>query len=66
MSSRDFFDISEYLFDRESWIKRMRQHGTVAMLLAAKKIEQRLAALESLGYQFEPPFCEDAFPCLTR
>lgn len=65
-SSRDFFDIAQYLFDREAWIKRMRQHGVVAMLQAANKVEQRLAALESQGYQFEPPFCEDAFPCLIR
>jgi hypothetical protein len=64
-SNRDFFDCMEYLFDYESWYRRMMQHGVKATLKAAAEVKARISQLESLGYVFEPPFCEDAFPCLT-
>jgi len=66
MSSRDFFDCTEYLYDRESWIRRMVQHGLANLPSAKRRVVAKIKELEAQGYQFEPPFCEDSFPCLIK
>lgn len=65
-SNREFYNIAEWLFDRESWLRRTLQHGLPAVVRESTRIKAAHKELEELGYQFEPPFAEDGRSCLVK
>ncbi len=64
-SSRpDFFQLTLYLFDEQLWLQEIQQTN-IGVHRASAMARMQIRELEEMGFQFEPPFAEDSFPCLT-